>query len=178
MESPHPATSYLDPEHSLHAQAIRNLHNLFPARQRRQPVLDNCLALTAVLSPIELARAYLMLIKGSYPGDGDGVIRAMQSNPALASGVGRFDFRLAMASPIPLISKVGADGWQVAAIPGIETVIVTKCIDGSRLASEYAMTLLIGHALALDELPALMASDELRSEEGRRLCTFHAKPAL
>jgi L-asparaginase II len=45
------------------------------------------------------------------------IVAAMNGNPVMVAGVGRFDTSLMQAAQVPLVSKGGAEGYQAVGIP-------------------------------------------------------------
>lgn len=70
---------------------------------------------------------------------------AMQAHPDRVAGHGRFDTRLMEATSAQVVSKVGADGLQLAALPGKKSALAVKALDGRRDIAERVTLALLLH---------------------------------
>lgn len=70
---------------------------------------------------------------------------AMQAHPAVVAGNGRFDTRLMEATSGQVVSKVGAEGLQLAAIPSAKKALAVKSLDGRRDIAEHVSIALLLH---------------------------------
>jgi L-asparaginase II len=107
--------NYLDPVHPLQQLTLRTLEELAAERVAHIGV-DGCGAPIFALSLTGLARAFRAITVAPLGTPEHRVAAAMAANPAFVAGTGRVD-TLAMRAVPGMISKMGAEGVQVAALP-------------------------------------------------------------
>jgi L-asparaginase II len=122
-----PTADYLDPAHPLQ-RAIEARLGEAAGEPVTAVVVDGCGAPQHALSLTGLARGVLSLVEAPAGSPERSVADAMRAHPWLVGGTGREDTGLMGALP-RLLTKVGADGVHVAALPGIGAVAV-KVDDG------------------------------------------------
>ena len=111
-----PTEGYLERDHPLQ-QAIENRLGEAAGEKVRAVVVDGCGAPQHALSLTGLARGVLSLVEAPQGSHERSVADAMRAHPWLVAGTGREDTDLMSAVP-GLLTKVGADGVHVAALPG------------------------------------------------------------
>lgn len=122
---------YWQPEHPLQ-QRLRTAIEDFTGEPAAATGIDGCGAPVLAVSLTGLAGAFLRLVSGESGSVERTVADAMRAHPLLVSGTGAEDDRLMTGVP-GLLSKVGAEGVVVAAVPGIGAVAV-KVDDGAARA--------------------------------------------
>ena len=111
-----PTESYLERDHPLQ-QAIESRLGEAAGEKVSAVVVDGCGAPQHALSLTGLARGVLSLVDAPEGSRDRSVADAMRAHPWLVAGTGREDTDLMSAVP-GLLTKVGADGVHVAALPG------------------------------------------------------------
>ena len=111
-----PTDGYLEREHPLQ-QAIEARLAEAAGEPVRAVVVDGCGAPQHALSLTGLARGVLSLVEAPSGSRDRSVADAMRAHPWLVAGTGREDTDVMSAVP-GLLTKVGADGVHVAALPG------------------------------------------------------------
>lgn len=124
-----PTTSYLDPGHPLQVH-LREVLGEYSAEALDNGTVDGCGAPLFGMTLTGLARAFLRLADEFGPART--VADAMRAYPFLVAGTGREDTELMTALP-GVLSKAGAEGVHVAAVPGAGAVVV-KIDDGNERA--------------------------------------------
>jgi L-asparaginase II len=122
-----PTEGYLEPAHPLQ-QAIEARLRWAAGEPVTAVVVDGCGAPQHALSPLGLARAVLGLVEAPAGSHERSVADAMRAEPWFVAGTGRQDTALMGAVP-GLLVKAGADGVQVAALPG-RGAVALKLDDG------------------------------------------------
>ncbi len=115
-----PTESYLERDHPLQ-QAIESRLGEAAGEKVSAVVVDGCGAPQHALSLTGLARGVLSLVEAPEGSRDRSVADAMRAHPWLVAGTGREDTELMSAVP-GLLTKVGADGVHVAALPGAGAV--------------------------------------------------------
>jgi len=124
-----PTDSYLTAEHPLQVHLCRVLSGY--AAEALEPVtVDGCGAPLFGMSLTGLARAFVRFAGES--GQARTVADAMRAHPYYVAGIGREDTELMSELP-GVLSKAGAEGVHVAAVPGAGSVVV-KIDDGNERA--------------------------------------------
>jgi L-asparaginase II len=111
-----PTANYLEREHPLQ-QTIEARLGEAAGETVSAVVVDGCGAPQHALSLTGLARGMLSLVEAPDGSRERSVADAMRAHPWLVAGTGREDTDLMTAIP-GLLTKVGADGVHVAALPG------------------------------------------------------------
>lgn len=124
-----PTESYLAPEHPLQVQIRRTLTE-YTGEPLGMPTVDGCGAPLFGTTLTGLARAFLRLAEES--GEARIVADAMRAHPFFVAGTGREDTELMTELP-NVLSKAGAEGVHVSAVPGAGVVVV-KIDDGHERA--------------------------------------------
>jgi L-asparaginase II len=122
---------YVRPEHPLQ-RACRGAVEELAGEAVTAVGVDGCGAPLFAVSLTGLARAFLAAVQGPVDSPARRVADAMRAHPELMSGTGREDARLMRAVP-GLLTKSGAEGVGVAAVPGVGAVAV-KIDDGGARA--------------------------------------------
>ncbi|RKR88812.1 asparaginase [Micromonospora pisi] len=126
-----PVDGYWRPEHPLQ-QRLRTAIEDFTGEQVAATGVDGCGAPVLAVSLTGLASGFLRLVSGA-PGSVERTVAdAMRAHPDLVSGTGAED-NLLMTGVPGLLSKVGAEGVLVAALPGVGAVAL-KIDDGAARA--------------------------------------------
>ncbi len=128
VENGWPTETYLDPDHPLQGQ-LRDVLAEYCGEGLDSPTVDGCGAPLFAISLAGLARAFLRLVE--EPGPTRLVADAMRTHPFFVAGTGREDTELMRESPV--VSKAGAEGVHVCALPGAGVVVV-KIDDGNERA--------------------------------------------
>jgi L-asparaginase II len=115
-----PTEGYLERDHPVQ-QAIEARLAEAAGEPVTAVVVDGCGAPQHALSLTGLARGVLSLVDAPDGSPDRSVADAMRAHPWLVAGTGREDTDLMSAVP-GLLSKVGADGVHVAALPGAGAV--------------------------------------------------------
>ncbi|GLY03216.1 MULTISPECIES: asparaginase [Actinoplanes] len=126
-----PLDSYLANDHPLQ-KALADAVSRLAGEPIAAEGVDGCGAPVLAVSPLGLARAFLRLVEAEPGTPERRVADAMRAHPELVAGTGTEDTVLMSAVP-GLLSKKGADGVAVAAVPGVGAVAV-KISDGSARA--------------------------------------------
>ncbi len=124
-----PTDSYLATEHPLQVQLRRVLGD-YAAEALEPATVDGCGAPLFGMSLAGLARAFVRFADES--GQARTVADAMRAHPFYVAGTGREDTELMTGLP-GVLSKAGAEGVHVAAVPGAGSVVV-KIDDGNERA--------------------------------------------
>ncbi len=124
-----PTDSYLATEHPLQVQLRRVLGD-YAAEALEAATVDGCGAPLFGMSLAGLARAFVRFADES--GQARTVADAMRAHPFYVAGTGREDTELMTELP-GVLSKAGAEGVHVAAVPGAGSVVV-KIDDGNERA--------------------------------------------
>jgi L-asparaginase II len=130
LSAPEAAASYLDLDHPLQRYIATALGDSTGGVFDHG--VDGCGAPTAMTSLVGIVEAFRTLAAGGAP-----EYRAMTAHPELVAGMGRTDTLLMRAVP-GLVSKVGAEGVGVAALPDGRAVGV-KVADGAGRARIAAL---------------------------------------
>ncbi|MFO1161216.1 MAG: asparaginase [Reyranellaceae bacterium] len=126
--------------------------------------IDGCGIPTLATPLVSLARAMASMADpsrlSSRHADAAGRIRAaMNAEPFMMAGTGRFCTRINAALPGVAQIKTGAEGVFCGMLPTLGLGIALKMWDGAARASEVAMATLMGH---LGVLPAGLGAEILR----------------
>lgn len=124
-----PTESYLDGEHPLQVH-LRSVLGDYAGEELEPVTVDGCGAPLFGMTLSGLARSFLRLSEGA--GAARVVADAMRAHPFFVAGTGREDTELMTALP-HVLSKAGAEGVHVAAVPGAGSVVV-KIDDGNERA--------------------------------------------
>lgn len=124
-----PIESYLEPEHPLQV-TLREALADYTGEELAPPTIDGCGAPLFGISLSGLARGFLRLAEEA--GQARVVADAMRAHPFFVAGTGREDTDLMTELP-DVISKAGAEGVHVTAVPGAGVVVV-KIDDGHERA--------------------------------------------
>jgi L-asparaginase II len=144
-----PLKGYLDSTRKIQRYVAEILGDLSGTSISNMPVAcDNCGAPVFGLPLRALARASAALVNPDrFPaGRADSIRRvfaAMRAHPMLVAGTGRTDTILMQDGAFNGISKVGAEGVFIAAVPGFNIGLAIKVDDGGdRAASALAIAVL------------------------------------
>jgi L-asparaginase II len=124
-----PRTSYLDARHPLQVH-LREVLGKYSAEVVGSGTVDGCGAPLFGMTLTGLARAYVRMTEED--GHARTAADAMRAHPFLVAGTGREDTELMTALP-GVLSKAGAEGVHVAAMPGAGAVVM-KIDDGNERA--------------------------------------------
>lgn len=123
-----PIENYVDPTHPLQV-ACRDAVERLAGERVTATGVDGCGATIFALSLTGLARAFLACVQSDPSTPERRVADAMRAFPEIMSGTGADDAKLMHAVP-GLLTKGGAEGVAVAAVPGVGAVAV-KIDDGA-----------------------------------------------
>ena len=137
-----PVEGYTDPRHPLQ-QALRQEVERLSGETVAATGVDGCGAPVLAISLIGLARAFWNAVNAPATAPERRVADAMRHHPELVSGTGAADAQLMRALP-GLLSKQGAEGVAVAAIPGIGAIAL-KIDDGAERARLPVMVAALAH---------------------------------
>ena len=152
-----PIEDYVDPGHPLQVACGEAVERLSGEKVKATGI-DGCGATIFAISLTGLARAFLACVQADPASPERGVADAMRAFPEIMSGTDADDARFMHAVP-GLLTKGGAEGVAVAAIPGVGAVAL-KIDDGA----DRARPPLLNAALRrlgvqgpseLDEIPLL-----------------------
>ena len=139
-----PIDDYVRIEHPLQ-RACRDAVQELTGEAVAATGIDGCGAPLFAVSLTGLARAFLAAVQAAPGAPARRVADAMRAHPEIMSGTGREDARLMRAVP-GLLTKSGAEGVGVAAVPGVGAVAV-KIDDG---AARARMPVLLAALARLD----------------------------
>ncbi len=169
-----PTDSYDDPGHPLQAAIGKVIAAMCGLPIEALPIgLDGCTVPTWAAPLAAIAAGYARLFAHSpHPDESRRVVAAMLARPELVGGTERIDTDLMRAAPGRLLSKVGAEGVHVVAVPPCERFpdalgVAVKIEDGDSSRARNAAML-----AALWQLGLL--SDESREE----LAAKYSRPIL
>ena len=154
-----PVDGYTDPSHPLQ-QALRREVERLSGETVAATGVDGCGAPVLAISLTGLACAFLAAVDAPAETPERRVADAMRRHPELVSGTGAADARLMRAIP-GLLSKQGAEGVAVAAVPGVGAVAL-KVDDGAERA----------------RLPVMVAALAWLGLRGEQLDAVGAAPVL
>ena len=154
-----PVDGYTDPGHPLQ-QALRREVERLSGETAAATGVDGCGAPVLAISLTGLACAFLAAVDAPAETPERRVADAMRRHPELVSGTGAADARLMRAIP-GLLSKQGAEGVAVAAVPGVGAVAL-KVDDGAERA----------------RLPVMVAALAWLGLRGEQLDAVGAAPVL
>lgn len=123
-----PIQDYVAPDHPLQ-KALRIGIEEWTGQSVAAVGVDGCGAALFALTPRTLASAFLGLVSAPKGTPERTVADAMRAYPELVAGTEATDTRLMRAVP-GLLAKVGAEGVQAVALPGVGA-LVFKCDDGA-----------------------------------------------
>lgn len=126
-----PLKNYCEPDHPLQ-RALRTTAEELAGEKVKHIGVDGCGGLIFALSLTALARAFLALVSAPIGEPERRVADAMRAHPELVGGPAREDTQLMTSIP-GLLSKCGAEGVHIAAMPGVGAVAV-KIDDGGKRA--------------------------------------------
>lgn len=137
-----PIEGYTEPGHPLQQLVRQEIERL-----SGEPVaavgVDGCGAPVLAISLAGLARAFWNAVCAPPSAPQRRVADAMRNHPELVSGTGAGDARLMRAVP-GLLGKGGAEGVEVAAVPGVGAVAL-KVDDGADRARLPVLVAALGH---------------------------------
>ncbi|MEV4627720.1 asparaginase [Micromonospora sp. NPDC049523] len=147
---------YWQPGHPLQ-QRLRAAVEEFTGESVAAVGVDGCGAPVLAVSLTGMAGAFLRLVSGA-PGSVERTVAdAMRTHPELVAGTGAEDTRLMNGVP-GLLSKVGAEGVVVSAVPGVGAVAI-KIDDGAARARQPVLVAALRRlgvtAPVLDEMAEL-----------------------
>ena len=139
--------------------------------------LDGCGIPTFSIPAENLARALVGIVRPGHFDDATAeaattVARTMIENPWWVSGTGRPEVELSEVASEPLLSKGGAEGVFVAALPERGTGLALKCRDGSARGARTALAGVLEH---LGVVPAGTARSEVRNKAGTVVGELYAE---
>jgi len=147
--------------------------------------IDGCMAPNYSMPLQALALAYARLAIHDGPDEASSqamatIVEAMRTEPAMVSGIGRFDLALAETAPDRLVCKVGGEAIQCVALTDRGWGVAIKVADGGSRAVGVAATEILRQ---LDVLSAAEV-DRLRPfavpaiKNHRRIITGYIYPAI
>ncbi len=193
-----PLDNYLDVEHPLQQRILHNFAHFCDMQPEQVELgIDGCTAPVFAVPLCNAALAIARLVDPRYAPEGmqnacQTVIQAMQSHPDMIAGPGRFDTRLMQTEPENLITKTGAEGYQIVGIlPGVlfpdssGVGIALKISDGDlgrHTASTHSISDEVfagnpgGRGVPLVTLETLRQLGILSSETEKELAVFDRRP--
>ncbi len=139
---------YLHPDHDVQRLVTTAIETFTGVDLSDQaPGVDGCGIPTHAIPLERLAASMFTLVRPTEESEldeahvhaADRVARALEAHPFWMSGTDRCEVILAERSNEPLISKVGAEGVYMAALPDRGFGIALKARDGARRAADTAM---------------------------------------
>ncbi len=108
------------------------------------------------------------------------VVRAMRTEPAMVSGIGRFDLALAEAAGDRLVCKVGGEAIECVALTDRGWGVALKVADGGARALGVAVTALLRNldVLTDQEVKALQPHARPYLKNHRKIVVGHIEPAI
>lgn len=141
-----PTVGYLEVDHPAQV-AIRQMVSAVTGlpEDKLTVGIDGCSAPTYVLPLRALAKAFAMLATHHGPDEASSnalrtIVTAMRTEPAMVSGLQRFDLALAETAPDRLVSKVGGEAIECVALTEQGWGMVVKVADGGMRALGVATT--------------------------------------
>ncbi|OYT71765.1 MAG: L-asparaginase [Chloracidobacterium sp. CP2_5A] len=169
-----PTDDYDDLAHPLQTAIRQVIAVMCGVPVEAMPVgLDGCTVPTWAAPLAAIAAGYARLFAHSpYPDESHRVVAAMLARPELVGGAERIDTDLMRAAPGRLLSKVGAEGVHVVAVPPCERFpdalgVAVKIEDGDS-----------GRARNAAMLAALRQLDLLSAEAYEDLTAKYSRPIL
>lgn len=152
---------YDDPAHPLQTATAQVVAAMCGVAVEAMPVgLDGCTVPTWAVPLAALAAGYARLFAHSpYPEESRRVTAAMLAHPELVGGTERIDTDLMRAAPGRLLSKVGAEGVHVVAVPPSDRFpdalgVAVKIEDGDSFRARNTAILAALRQLELLDEPA------------------------
>lgn len=138
-----PTAGYLEPGHPVQRQILGSVGAFCGIDAQDRPGIDGCSAPAPAMPLAALAQGAALLADPSAlaPARRDAVTRirrAMQARPDLVAGPGRADLVLMRAVP-QLVTKTGAEGVFLGAVPPLRLGFAIKALDGAERAAETAL---------------------------------------
>lgn len=160
---------YLDPDGPVQYAVKAAVGDACHVQLREDRIAgDGCGAPAICLSMTELARGTATLMADPSDGAAHRVLDAMTAHPWMVAGTDRYDTAINEATRGRCVSKVGADGVHVGLARDHGLAVALKSMDGSRRATEAAMSaLLVALGAAGDETVASIPDTAVRNDEGR-----------
>jgi len=147
--------------------------------------IDGCMAPNYSMPLRALARAYARLAVHDGPDDASSqamatIVEAMRTEPAMVSGLGRFDLALAETAPDRLVCKVGGEAIQCVALTDRGWGVALKVADGGSRAVGVATTEILRQldVLSAAEVDRLQPFARPAIKNHRRIITGHIHPVI
>ncbi len=144
-----PTAGYVKPGHPVQQRLKGLLGEMGGADLARAPTgVDGCGIPVYGMTLAALARALARMADGERLDAARNqaskrIVAAMTANPLLVAGRGRFDTRAMQAGAGAFVAKGGAEGVQVAIVPGLGLGVAVKVEDGAKRAAEVAMAAIL-----------------------------------
>ena len=166
---------YIEPEHPVQRLATGALADLAGAvPDPASAGVDGCGIPAPVLPLVAIARFAATF---AAPPEGTTAVRrhaigrlrsAMLAEPWFVAGTGRLCTDLLRAGGGEVVTKVGAEGVEIAGLPKLGVGIATKCEDGSIAAAEVALGWLLASTPGAPDVDAVFESRRVvRNHAGR-----------
>jgi len=144
-----PTAGYVKPGHPVQQRLKGILGEMGGADLTRAPTgVDGCGIPVYGMPLAALARALARMADGgrlaaARRAAAKRIVAAMTAHPLLVAGRGRFDTRAMEAGAGAFVAKGGAEGVQVAILPGLGLGVALKVEDGTKRAAEVAMAAIL-----------------------------------
>jgi L-asparaginase II len=181
-----PTVGYFDFEHPAQAvikQLIVEVTGL-PA-EKMAVGIDGCSVPNYHLPIKSLARAFARLAVCTGPDSASSeamatIVEAMRAEPAMVSGIGRFDLALAEAAGDRLVCKAGGEAIECVALTDRGWGLTVKVADGGLRALSVATTEILRQlgVLSAGEIDKLHPFAKPQLKNHRQIITGHVRPAV
>ncbi len=178
--------NYLDFDHPIQ-QVIRQMV-IDVTGLRREELgmgIDGCTAPNYTMPLRALARAYARLVTNRGPDDNSSaamgtIVRAMQAEPGMVSGEGRYDLALAETAGDRLICKVGGEAVECIGLLERGWGVAVTVADGGTRAIGVAATEILRQlgVLSEEEVARLQPFSRPMLTNHRKIITGSIRPAL
>lgn len=145
---------YIEPGHRVQQLVTESIETFSGVDLDGQPIgVDGCGIPTHSLPLDRLAMSMVRLVSAGegdeiddlWASSADRVVEALVPNAAWMAGAGRAEVQFAELATEPLISKIGAEGVFMAALPERGIGVALKARDGARRAADLAMEAVLAH---------------------------------
>ncbi|MCP1242969.1 asparaginase [Acetobacter lambici] len=177
---------YTRPEHPVMQTIARTLQDVTgAAHTAANMAVDGCAIPTWAIPLSALALGYARFASGiglsPDRAEAAGRLRhAIAHNPTMIAGTGQFDTLVMQELAPRVLTKMGAEGVMIVALPEQGFGIAIKCRDGSVRAAETAAAALIARFARIENSPILAhyMRRPLKNWNGQRVGELRASPML
>lgn len=182
-----PTRNYIQPDHPVQRRVTAVIEDMAETSLVHVPCSSDGCGIPVFAFPLKaLALATAKMTSSSLgrvrSAAAKKTLDAMASHPELVAGTGRFDTRLMQACKGSILTKGGAEGVHIAAIPDKGWGVALKIDDGAIRASELTMgCVLDGLDLITEEARALVGDlieQPVNTTRGERVGELRRGPGL